>query len=171
MALVKKIVPYDMKHNSETDCTDLLMEIEHLEMLIEAVDQKCYKKVCLYLRSCVPYAPDPENTILMKTAMAIYRKFDKHCEAMVVALQRRRHVLAAVTVPPPPTRRRQVVAVAPRLPRARAPPPPPARHVLAKAQPVPPLARRHEPWFRARVPAPRRRQAMPAAASRRAQVP
>ena len=87
MALVKKIVPYDMKHNSETDCTDLLMEIEHLEMLIDAVDQKCYKKVCLYLRSCVPYAPDPENTILMKTAMNIYRKFDKHCEAMVVALQ------------------------------------------------------------------------------------
>jgi len=87
MALVKKIVPYDMKHNSETDCTDLLMEIEHLEMLIEAVDQKCYKKVCLYLRSCVPYAPDPENTILMKTAMAIYSKFEKHCEALVVALQ------------------------------------------------------------------------------------
>ena len=87
MALVKKIVPYDMKHNSETDCTDLLMEIEHLEMLVDAVDQKCYKKVCLYLRSCVPYAPDPENTILMKTAMNIYRKFDKHCEAMVVALQ------------------------------------------------------------------------------------
>ena len=87
MKLVKKIVPYDMRHNSETDCTDLLMEIEHLEMLVDAVDQKCYKKVCLYLRSCVPYAPDPENTILMKTALGIYRKFNKHCEAMIVALQ------------------------------------------------------------------------------------
>merc|ERR1711990_673027 len=87
MKLVKQIVPYDMAHNSETDCTDLLMEIERLDLLIDSVDQKCYKKVCLYLKSCVPYAPDPENTILMKTALQIYRKFDKYCEAMVVALQ------------------------------------------------------------------------------------
>merc|ERR1712002_1412175 len=87
MKLVKQIVPYDMAHNSETDCTDLLMEIERLDLLIDSVDQKCYKKVCLYLKSCVPYDPDPENTILMKTALQIYRKFDKYCEAMVVALQ------------------------------------------------------------------------------------
>ena len=84
MKLVKQIVPYDMKHNSETDCTDLLMEIERLDLLIDSVDQKCYKKVCLYLKSCVPYAPDPENTILMKTALQIYRKFDKYCEGRVV---------------------------------------------------------------------------------------
>ena len=40
MDLVNQIVPYDMSHNSETECTDLLMEIERLDMLVDAVDQK-----------------------------------------------------------------------------------------------------------------------------------
>ena len=87
MKLVKQIVPYDMAHNSETDCTDLLMEIERLDLLIDAVDVKAHKKVCLYLRSCVPYAPDPENVVLMRTALEIYRKHEKYCDAMRIALQ------------------------------------------------------------------------------------
>lgn len=87
LKLVNKVVPYDMMHNSETDAADLLMEIERLDLLVEAVDLKTYKKVSLYLKSCVPYAPDPENTNLMKTALEIYLKFDKFCEAMFVALQ------------------------------------------------------------------------------------
>ena len=87
LKLVNKVVPYDMMHNSETDAADLLMEIERLDLLVEAVDTKSYKKVSLYLKSCVPYAPDPENTTLMKTALEIYLKFDKYCEAMFVALQ------------------------------------------------------------------------------------
>ena len=37
--------------------------------------------------SCVPYVPDPENTNLLKTAMGIYRKFDKYPEALRCAIQ------------------------------------------------------------------------------------
>lgn len=87
LKLVKKIVPYDMLHNSETDAADLLMEIERLDLLVEAADLKSYKKVTHYLKSCVPYTPDPENTTLMRTALAIYLKFEKYCEAMFVGLQ------------------------------------------------------------------------------------
>lgn len=87
LKLVNKVVPYDMLHNSETDAADLLMEIERLDLLVKAVDAKSYKKVCIYLKCCVPYAPDPENTTLMKTALEIYLKFEKYCEAMYVALQ------------------------------------------------------------------------------------
>ena len=37
--------------------------------------------------SCVPYVPDPENTNLLKTAMGIYRKFDKYPESLRCAIQ------------------------------------------------------------------------------------
>jgi len=87
LKLVHKVVPYDMLHNSETDAADLLMEIERLDLLVKAVDSKTYRKVAHYLKSCVPYAPDPENTALSKTALEIYLKFNKYCEAMFVALQ------------------------------------------------------------------------------------
>jgi len=87
LRLVNIVLPYDMTHNSETDAADLLMEIERLDLLIDACDSKSYKKVTLYLKSCVPYTPDPENTTLLKTALAIYLKFEKFTEAMFVALQ------------------------------------------------------------------------------------
>jgi len=43
--------------------------------------------VCLYLTSCVPYVPEPENTTLLKTALDIFRKFDKFPQALRLALQ------------------------------------------------------------------------------------
>ena len=41
----------------------------------------------MYLTSCVPYVPDPENTTLLKTALEIFRKFDKYPQALRLALQ------------------------------------------------------------------------------------
>ena len=40
-----------------------------------------------FFSMCVPYVPEPENTNLLKTAMSIYRKFDKYPEAMRCAIQ------------------------------------------------------------------------------------
>lgn len=84
--LVKQIVPYNMAHNAEADACDLLMEIEKLELLEEYVDENAYPRVCLYLQSCVPYVPDPENMNLLKTALKLSRKFNQHTQAMRLAL-------------------------------------------------------------------------------------
>uniref|UniRef100_H2YBF9 26S proteasome non-ATPase regulatory subunit 2 n=1 Tax=Ciona savignyi TaxID=51511 RepID=H2YBF9_CIOSA len=81
------VVPYDMKHNAETEACDLLMEIEKLEMLVTFVDKTTYSRVCLYLVSCVPYAAEPENTNLLQTAVQIFRKFDCLPEALRLAMQ------------------------------------------------------------------------------------
>ncbi len=57
------------------------------------VDEQAFKRVCLYLTSCVPYVPDPENTILIETALRIFRKFKQYPQAMRLALQLNREEL------------------------------------------------------------------------------
>lgn len=85
--LIEDIVPYNMKHNGETDACDLLMEINKLELLDKFVDKSTFSRVCLYLMSCVPYTPDPENITLLKTTIRLFRNFDRFAEAMRLALQ------------------------------------------------------------------------------------
>uniref|UniRef100_F6UXR3 26S proteasome non-ATPase regulatory subunit 2 n=1 Tax=Ciona intestinalis TaxID=7719 RepID=F6UXR3_CIOIN len=87
LAIVKDVIPYDMKHNAETEACDLLMEIEKLDMLLNFVDKTTYARVCLYLVSCVPYAAEPENTNLLQTAVQVFRKFDCLPEALRLAMQ------------------------------------------------------------------------------------
>ena len=41
----------------------------------------------LYLTSCVPYVPDPENTNLLKTSLRLSLKFKKYADAVRLALQ------------------------------------------------------------------------------------
>nr|XP_039267177.1 26S proteasome non-ATPase regulatory subunit 2-like [Styela clava] len=85
--LIEDIVPYNMKHNGETDACDLLMEINKLELLDKFVEKSTFSRVCLYLTSCVPYTPDPENITLLKTTIRLFRNFDRYAEAMRLALQ------------------------------------------------------------------------------------
>jgi len=85
--LVKEIIPSQMKHHAESEACDLLMEVEKLELLEQYVDKNSFGRVCLYLTSCVPYVPDPENTNLLKTALSIFRKFDQFPHAIRLALQ------------------------------------------------------------------------------------
>uniref|UniRef100_A0A0L8GBA9 26S proteasome non-ATPase regulatory subunit 2 n=1 Tax=Octopus bimaculoides TaxID=37653 RepID=A0A0L8GBA9_OCTBM len=87
ISLAKDIVPYHMEHNAEAEACDLLMEIEQLDLLEEHVDENVYPRVCLYLTSCVPYVPDPENTILIRKAVHLYRKFKQYPHAMRFAMQ------------------------------------------------------------------------------------
>uniref|UniRef100_A0AAY4EC10 26S proteasome non-ATPase regulatory subunit 2 n=1 Tax=Denticeps clupeoides TaxID=299321 RepID=A0AAY4EC10_9TELE len=86
LQLVKEIVPYNMAHNAEHEACDLLMEIERLNMLELYIDENAYAKVCLYLTSCVSYVPEPENSALLKCALNIFRKFNRHPEALRLAL-------------------------------------------------------------------------------------
>ena len=61
--LAKNIVPSQMRHHAEAEACDLLMEVEQLDLLHQYVDDSAYNRVCLYLVSCVPFVPDPENTV------------------------------------------------------------------------------------------------------------
>merc|ERR1719499_2194998 len=84
--LAKMIVPSQMKHHAKAKACDLLMEVEQLDDLQQYVDDSAYNRVCLYLVSCVPYVPEPENTNLLKTALGIFRKFNQWPQAMRLAL-------------------------------------------------------------------------------------
>jgi 26S proteasome regulatory subunit N1 len=84
--LIMQIVPYNMAHNAEAEACDLLMEVEKLELLEQYVDESAYPRVCLYLQSCVPYVPDPENVSLLKCALNLSRKFKQYTQAMRLAL-------------------------------------------------------------------------------------
>lgn len=88
LKLVNQIVPYNMKHNSESEAVDLLMEIEKLSLLENFLDNEdACSRVCLYLISCVPYVADPDNTMALNTAIRIFLKFKKYSEALPVAVQ------------------------------------------------------------------------------------
>lgn len=86
ICLIHQIIPYNMAHNAEAEACDLLMEIERLDLLEAYVDESAYPRVCLYLQSCVPYVPEPENISLLKCAMNLSRKFAMHTQAMRLAL-------------------------------------------------------------------------------------
>ena len=51
------------------------------------MDKTAFNRVCLYLTSCVPYVPEPENTNLLNTSLKLFRKFDQFPHALRIALQ------------------------------------------------------------------------------------
>jgi 26S proteasome regulatory subunit N1 len=55
-------------------------------LLEQYVDESAYPRVCLYLQSCVPYVPDPENISLLRCALSLSRKFSQYTQAMRLAL-------------------------------------------------------------------------------------
>lgn len=85
--LVKIIIPYDMKHNAESEGCDLAMEVDQLGLVQDNVDSKIYTRVCLYLLSCVPFVPEPQDDDLKRCCLAIFRKFDQYPQAMQMALK------------------------------------------------------------------------------------
>lgn len=88
LKLVHQIVPYNMKHNSESEAVDLLMEIERLSLLEHYLDNEdACSRVCLYLICCVPFVADPDNIMALNTAIRIFLKFKKYSEALPVAVQ------------------------------------------------------------------------------------
>ncbi|KAI6233006.1 26S proteasome non-ATPase regulatory subunit 2 [Aphelenchoides fujianensis] len=86
LTLVKDIVQHNMKHNAEVEACDLLLEIEKLNLLLEYVEDVDHQRVCLYLLSCAPLTPDPDNQILIRTAKDLYLKFDKQFDALRCAV-------------------------------------------------------------------------------------
>eukprot|EP00475_Leptophrys_vorax_P045448 TRINITY_DN9421_c0_g1_i3.p1 TRINITY_DN9421_c0_g1~~TRINITY_DN9421_c0_g1_i3.p1 ORF type:complete len:861 (+),score=124.07 TRINITY_DN9421_c0_g1_i3:114-2585(+) len=87
MALVQQIVPFHVEHNAEPEAVDLLMEVEHLDLLVEHIGPQNYARTCLYLTACSSYVPEPDDAIVLEVAYRIYRKVNKHVDALRVALR------------------------------------------------------------------------------------
>lgn len=87
MKLAMEIVPFFLQHNAEADAVDLLLELEAVDRLVEHVDENTYSRVCLYMVSCVNFLVPPDDVAFLKTAHAIYRKQDRFCEAMALAIR------------------------------------------------------------------------------------
>ncbi|KJH47377.1 Proteasome/cyclosome repeat protein [Dictyocaulus viviparus] len=86
LVLARDIVMHNMKHNAEVEACDLLIEIERLDLLMEYVVDVDHQRVCLYLLSCAPLTPDPDNVILIRTAKNIYLKYKRYLEAVRCAI-------------------------------------------------------------------------------------
>lgn len=87
LALSLKIVPYFLKHNAEADAVDLLMEIEKIEYLPEYVDANTFARVCLYMVSCVPLLPPPDDLAFLNTAYNIYFTNGQLTQALALAIR------------------------------------------------------------------------------------
>lgn len=87
LKLAEEMVAFYMSHNAEADACDLLMEIEQIDLIANQTEKDTYQRVCLYLLSCVPYVPEPEDSILIRTALKIYQKFNQDVLALRCAIQ------------------------------------------------------------------------------------
>ncbi|MCO5585287.1 hypothetical protein L7F22_039220 [Adiantum nelumboides] len=81
------IVPFSLSHNAEADAVDLLLELESIDRLPEFVDKDTYARACLYMVSCVNLLVPPDDVEFLRTAHAIYRKFDRYAEALTLSLR------------------------------------------------------------------------------------
>uniref|UniRef100_A0A914ZZC1 RPN1 N-terminal domain-containing protein n=2 Tax=Parascaris univalens TaxID=6257 RepID=A0A914ZZC1_PARUN len=86
LTLARDVVGHNMKHNAEVEACDLLIEIERLDLLLNFVEEIDHARVCLYLLSCSPFTPDPDNRVLIKTSKDIFLKFSRKFEALRCAI-------------------------------------------------------------------------------------
>lgn len=82
-----KIVPYFLKHNQEADAIDLLLETDNISELPQFVDKEIYGRVGLYLVSCVPLLPPPDDLEFLQTAYSIYLEHGELTQALALAIR------------------------------------------------------------------------------------
>jgi 26S proteasome regulatory subunit N1 len=87
LRLVDEIVPFDMAHNAEPEACDLLLEVDQLDKIVGYVEESNYSRVCLYLGGCSHYLPEPQDTMILRTCVTMYRKVKQHPDAMRVAIK------------------------------------------------------------------------------------
>lgn len=85
--IVLKIVPFFLKHNQEADAIDLLLETDSISELPQFVDKNIYSRVGLYLVSCVPLLPPPDDLEFLQTAYSIYLEHGELTEALALAVR------------------------------------------------------------------------------------
>ncbi|KAK5640956.1 hypothetical protein RI129_009503 [Pyrocoelia pectoralis] len=87
ISLVRDIVKFDCNHHAEIQACDTLMEIDHLEMLPEFIDETTYARICLYLSSCVKYVDHVEASKIIKIVTEQYLRFKEYVKALILAIQ------------------------------------------------------------------------------------
>uniref|UniRef100_A0A8D9BU46 26S proteasome non-ATPase regulatory subunit 2 n=1 Tax=Cacopsylla melanoneura TaxID=428564 RepID=A0A8D9BU46_9HEMI len=87
LELIEDMIQFDMKHNAEIQACDLLMEIDHLELLDKHMDATNYPRVCLYLSNCAVYVEEPERSVITNGVLQNYLKFKEYPRALTLALQ------------------------------------------------------------------------------------
>jgi 26S proteasome regulatory subunit N1 len=97
MRLVEQAVAYNMAHNTEPEAVDLLLEVDALDMIVAHIDAKNAGRTALYLLSCAPYLPEPDNASVLRAARAAYTKVGRHADALRVDLKLGDLALAAET--------------------------------------------------------------------------
>ncbi|KAJ4414483.1 proteasome regulatory particle base subunit [Neurospora sp. IMI 360204] len=85
LALV--LVPLFLKSNAEADAVDLMSELEIIEELPKFLDENTYSRVCLYMVSMVNLLTYPDNETFLRVAHSIYKKYNQHTQAMVLAIR------------------------------------------------------------------------------------
>lgn len=85
LALV--LVPLFLKTNAEADAVDLMSELEIIDELAQFVDEDTYARVCLYMVSMVNLLTYPDNEQFLLVAHSIYKKYNQHTQAMVLAIR------------------------------------------------------------------------------------
>lgn len=78
------------KLGAEPEAVDLLLEVDKLDWLLERVDEKNYRRACLYLSSCCSYLPEPDDMAVLQAAYEIYRKLGQLPDAVRIALRMKR---------------------------------------------------------------------------------
>lgn len=83
--------------SAEPEAVDLLLEVDHLEWLLEHVDEKNYRRACLYLINCCSYLPEPDDTAVLQTAYQIFMKLKQYPDAIRLAMRMKRQTLVQQT--------------------------------------------------------------------------
>jgi len=90
MGMVDVIVPFQIRHNTEAEAVDMLIEVQRLKKLLnlDAIDVKNYRRICLYLIKTSDFMSDPDDLAeILETAYELFRKQDQHFDALRVALR------------------------------------------------------------------------------------
>lgn len=83
--------------SAEPEAVDLLLEVDHLEWLLDHVDEKNYRRACLYLVSCCSYLPEPDDTAVLRTAYQIFMKLKQYPDAIRLAMRMKDQALVQET--------------------------------------------------------------------------
>ena len=86
-ALVDEIVPFNVKHGSEPEACDLLIEVDFLPDIMEHVNEGNFSRIALYLTSCAAYVPEPDDSKMYKVVFDIYKKENRYAEALRIAIR------------------------------------------------------------------------------------
>ncbi len=70
--MVDIIVPFNVEHNAEAEAIDLLIEVQRLKKVLDldSIDEKNYKRVCLYLIKTADFMSDPDDYMVSSTQIS-----------------------------------------------------------------------------------------------------